>query len=170
MRTIAMLLLFVGAAQPAAAQLRQVVEEPFGVRQNASETAIAQLAGRTRVKSKGRITAGAWLVVAGGASVLYWYLQCGVAGPDADRYDPPFKASYDTDVDECVLDGRPDSGAPQVWAEPDRDPRFLLGGVGAAVFGVLLATVWSEVDANDTVALRARPDGAVEVSKRINIW
>ena len=170
LRTTAMLVLFVALAQPAAAQRWQAAERPLGVQLSEPEVDIAQLVGRTRVKSKTRMTIGGALMIFGVAIALSSYSACEVAGPDADRYDPPPKASWDTDAGECVLNGRPSRAAPQVWAERKLDPEVLWGGVGTAVLGVLLATVWSEVDANETVAFRPRPDGGVEVSKRINIW
>lgn len=170
--TTAMLALSIAAAQPLAAEMQQQAGKSSEARLNEAEAAVAQLTGRTRVTSRWRKTTGSLLAIAGGSAVVYWYTRCGVAGPDADRYDPRFKASWDGEAGECALDGRPDRAAPRVWAEPDRDSRILVGGVGAFALGTLLATVWSEVDASDAVAFRPRPDGGVEieVSKRINIW
>ena len=98
--------------------------------------------------------------------VVYELSQCAAMGPDADHYDPRLTASYDSDLGECVLDTYPNNRAPRVYPEADTDPRILWSGAGMLAFGLLLSTVWSDVDANESITFGTRP-GAVEITKRI---
>ena len=147
-------------ARPAAGQIRESAERL------AREAGAAQLTSSRRVTSQARVTTGLVIAAAGGGMIWYAWTRCAVVGPDANTYIRPLTASYDTDSNECTLDRRPDRSAPDVWAESDRDPRLLWGGVGMAGLGALLALAWSDVDANDSVTFDLRP-GGVGVAKRI---
>lgn len=144
---------------PVGAQILQSAERL------AREAGVAQLTTTRRVKSKGRMGTGAGMTLAGLVLILYEMNQCAVAGTDADRYTPPLTASYDRDRGECVLDGRLDYRARNVYAEPDPDYRIMSVGGGLAALGLLLATAWADVDANDSLIFDARRNGAV-VGKR----
>ena len=132
----------------------------------AREAAALQLTSSRRVRSAGRVAAGSAIAV-GGLVAIVMGIGCAAVGPDAQLYSPAITASYDNDRQECVLDSRLDRDASRVYAETDYDAKLLAAGAGAVTVGALLALVWSDVDANDSLVVHTGP-GRVAIGKRIS--
>lgn len=100
--------------------------------------AVQLVSGRT-VRSKTRTAIGGALMTLGGL-VAYWgYFSCEVGGADAARYT----AKYEDD--RCVLDPSP-NWSHDVFAEHTPDYGIVAGGAAAMGLGLLLSTVWADVD------------------------
>ena len=163
-RTLTLTLALAVVAAMVEAPAAQVMESAERL---ARETAALQLTASRRVTSTTRVTAGSAIALGGIFWAVYEMRQCRVTGTDADLYSPSLTASYDSDLEMCALDSSPSRQAPRVSAEPDRDSLRLGAAAGVIALGALLATVWSDVDASDSLIFDVGVDGAA-VGKRIS--
>ena len=113
-----------------------------------------QLVSGQKERSIFRTTTGALVALLGLAVVTYGYLECEVGGPDAALYT----AVYGDDG--CVLEPYPD-WRHDVFTEHAPNYGVVAGGVGTMALGVLLTTVWSDVEVR-------RSQRGVEVA--MSIW
>ena len=125
--------------------VRGVLERSVGGSEVESE-ALQLTSSRIVRRSGARTAAGSTLVVLGLVLAAVGSFQCDVAGPDAGQYSPPLKAVWAND--ECRLDSGQWlwPGATDVYAVESPDWRIVGAGAGLAGIGVLLMTVFADVD------------------------
>lgn len=110
-----------------------------------------QLVSGQTVRSKTRTGIGGALMLAGFAGIYFGYFLCEVGGADAEHFTWDYVGPAESNVrgfgpDGCVLDPHPDWSYDDVYV--NHAPNYSVVGAGGGVFalGLLLTTVWSDVE------------------------